>query len=62
MTLCLCKYVQSGVISLVHTPTLEMLANGFTKSLPPMSHYLHSDDMGLWFGSQQLALLLKHEF
>ena len=28
------KYLEKGDISLVHTPTAEMVADGFTKSLP----------------------------
>ena len=41
------EYVEKGIISLIRTPTLEMVADGFTKSLPCALLVQHNDDMGL---------------
>jgi hypothetical protein len=41
------EYVERGDITLIRTPTLEMLADGFTKSLPKATLLRHSYDMGL---------------
>ena len=40
------EYVEKGV-TLIRTPTLEMVADGFTKSLPRTSLVKHAIDMGL---------------
>src|SRR6266404_1243502 len=40
------EYVERGDITLIHTPTLEMLADGFTKSLPKATLMHHAYDMG----------------
>ena len=29
----ICEYIEEGKISMIHTPTAEMVADGFTKSL-----------------------------
>jgi hypothetical protein len=41
------EYIEKGVITLIRTPTLEMVADGFTKSLPRTSLVKHAVDMGL---------------
>ena len=43
----ICKYIEDGQISLIHTPTEEMVADSFTKSLfhTPLFHF--NPDMGL---------------
>ena len=41
------EYVKKGTISLIRTPTLEMVADGFTKSLPHALLVQHNDNMGL---------------
>ena len=40
------EYVERGDITLIRTPTLEMLADGFTKSLPKATLMRHAYDMG----------------
>ena len=41
------EYVERGTITLVRTPTAEMLADGFTKPLARVSLIRHNGDMGL---------------
>ena len=41
------EYVEKGTISLIRTPTLEMVVDGFTKLLPCALLVQHNDDMGL---------------
>ena len=41
------EYVEKGTISLIRTPTLDMVADGFTKLLPHALLVQHNDDMGL---------------
>jgi len=43
----LCEYSELGQISLIHTPTVEMVADGFTKSLPHALLQCFNSDMGL---------------
>ena len=43
----ICKYIEEGQISLIHTPTAEMVADGFTKSLPRALLQHFNLDMGL---------------
>jgi hypothetical protein len=40
-------YIENETISLIRTPTAEMVANGFTKSLPCTLMHKHNIDMGL---------------
>src|ERR1700748_3922902 len=42
-----CEYLESEQISLIHTPTAEMVAAGFTKSLPRALLQRFNLDMGL---------------
>ena len=44
------EYVERSTIALVRTPTAEMLADGFTKSLPRGPFSKHNRDMGLVHG------------
>ena len=41
------EYVENHTISLVRTPTLDMVADGFTKSLSHVLLEKHNDNMGL---------------
>ncbi len=41
------EYVERGTITLIRTPTAEMLADGFTKPLARRTLLEHNDDMGL---------------
>ena len=41
------EYIEKGTISLIRTPTAEMVADGFTKSLPLALLRQHNDSMGL---------------
>ena len=41
------EYIENGTISLICTPTAEMVADGFTKSLPCVLLLQHNHDMGL---------------
>ena len=41
------EYIEKGTISLVCTPTAEMVADSFTKSLPWVLLLQHNHDMGL---------------
>jgi hypothetical protein len=41
------EYIEKGTISLICTPTAEMVADGFTKSLPCALLLQHNNDMGL---------------
>ena len=41
------EYVETGIIALIRTPTLDMVADGFTKSLPRVLLEKHNLDMGL---------------
>ena len=41
------EYIEHGTISLVRTPTAEMIVDGFTKSLPRVLLLQHNHDMGL---------------
>jgi hypothetical protein len=41
------EYIEKGTISLIRTPTAEMVADGFTKSLPRAFLLQHNRDMGL---------------
>ena len=41
------KYIEEGKISLIHTPTAEMVADGFTKSLLRALLQRFNSDMGL---------------
>jgi hypothetical protein len=41
------EYIEDGVISLIRTPTADMVADGFTKSLPHALMHKHNIDMGL---------------
>jgi hypothetical protein len=41
------EYIEKGTISLTRTPTVEMVADGFTKSLPCALLLQHNHDMGL---------------
>ena len=41
------EYIENGTISLVRTPTAEMVVDGFTKSLPCVLLLQHNHDMGL---------------
>jgi hypothetical protein len=41
------EYIEKGTISLICTPTAEMVADGFTKSLPRALLLQHNNDMGL---------------
>ena len=41
------EYIENGTISLIRTPTAEMVADGFTKSLPRALLLQHNHDMGL---------------
>jgi hypothetical protein len=43
----ICEYIENGTISLIHTPTAEMVADSFTKSLPHALLLQHNIDMGL---------------
>jgi hypothetical protein len=40
-------YIENETISLIRTPTAEMVADGFTKSLPCTLMHKHNIDMGL---------------
>ena len=41
------EYIEDGQISLIHTPTTEMIADGFTKSLACTLAHHFNPDMGL---------------
>jgi hypothetical protein len=41
------EYIEKGTISLICTPTAEMVVDGFTKSLPRALLLQHDRDMGL---------------
>jgi hypothetical protein len=41
------EYIENGTISLIRTPTAEMVADGFTKSLLHTLLLQHNHDMGL---------------
>jgi hypothetical protein len=41
------EYIEKGTISLIRTPTAEMVADGFTKSLLRALLLQHNNDMGL---------------
>jgi hypothetical protein len=41
------KYIEEGKISLICTPITEMVADGFTKSLPHALLQCFNSDMGL---------------
>jgi hypothetical protein len=41
------EYIEKGTISLICTPTAEMVADSFTKSLPRALLLQHNNDMGL---------------
>ena len=41
------EYIEKGHLSLVRTPTADMVADGFTKSLPRVLLQKHNHDMGL---------------
>jgi hypothetical protein len=41
------EYIEKGTISLIRTPTAEMVADSFTKSLPRALLLQHDRDMGL---------------
>ena len=41
------EYIENDTISLICTPTAEMVADGFTKSLPRALLLQHNHDMGL---------------
>ena len=41
------EYIENGTISLICTPTVEMVADSFTKSLPRVLLLQHNHDMGL---------------
>jgi hypothetical protein len=41
------EYVENKTITLIRTPTLDMVADGFTKSLSRVLLQKHNDDMGL---------------
>ena len=43
----ICEYIEEGKISMVRTPTAEMVADGFTKSLPHALLQRFNSDMGL---------------
>ena len=43
----ICEYIEEGKISLIRTPTAEMVADGFTKSLPCALLQRFNSDMGL---------------
>jgi hypothetical protein len=43
----ICEYIEKGTISLICTPTAEMVADSFTKSLPRALLLQHNNDMGL---------------
>ena len=43
----ICEYIEEGKISMIHTPTAEMVADGFTKSLPHALLQRFNSDMGL---------------
>jgi hypothetical protein len=43
----ICEYIEKGTISLVHTPTAEMVVDSFTKSLLHALLLQHNNDMGL---------------
>jgi hypothetical protein len=47
LTCNICKYIEKGTISLIRTPTAEMVADSFTKSLPRALLLQHNNDMGL---------------
>ena len=53
------EYVKRDVITLVRTPTAEMLADGFTKLLARRSLLVHSRDMGLFRGSSDQGEMLE---
>ena len=44
----ICKYIKDGQISLIHTPTEEMVADGFTKSLLCTLLLHFNPNMGLY--------------
>jgi hypothetical protein len=41
------EYIENGTISLIRTPTVEMVVDGFTKSLLCALLLQHDRDMGL---------------
>jgi hypothetical protein len=43
----ICEYIEETKISLIRTPTAEMVADGFTKSLPHALLHRFNLDMGL---------------
>jgi hypothetical protein len=43
----ICEYIEKGTISLIRTPTAEMVADSFTKSLLHALLLQHNNDMGL---------------
>ena len=43
----ICRYIEKGYISLICTPTEEMVANGFTKSLSCVLLHHFNSGMGL---------------
>src|SRR5260370_597954 len=43
----ICGYIEKGYISLIHTPTEEMVADGFTKSLSHVLLHRFNSGMGL---------------
>ena len=45
----ICKYVEKDKISLIHIPTMEMVADGFTKSLSHTLPIRFNDNMGLYY-------------
>ena len=42
------EYIENGTIVLIRTPTLDMVADGFTKSLSRVLLEKHNNDMGLF--------------
>ena len=43
----ICEYVENHTISLTHMPTLDMVADSFTKLLSHILLEKHNDNMGL---------------
>jgi len=41
------EYIEQGHLTLIRTPTADMVADGFTKSLPRVLLQKHNHDMGL---------------